>query len=208
METTAEAPKTLKEAIEYFADRGRCFVYAVKLRWPTGKVTCPRCGSDQHSFISTRRLWFCKPCQKQFTMKVGTIFEDSPLGMDKWMVAFWLLVNCKNGISSYELGRDIGVTQRTAWFMLHRLRFALNTGSFMKPLNGEVEADETFSGGKARNMHVAQRQRRITGTGAKGKVAVMGILERGGKVRTTVIEDRKKKTSQGEIKKHVEAGSA
>src|SRR5207248_3305830 len=98
--------------------------------------------------------------------------------------------------------------QRTAWFMLHRLRFALNTGSFMKPLNGEVEADETFIGGKARNMHVAQRQRRITGTGAKGKVAVMGILERGGKVRTTVIEDRKKKTSQGEIKKHVEAGSA
>ena len=207
METTVEAPKTLKEAIEYFADRDRCFVYAVKLRWPSSKVTCPRCGSDQHSFISTRRLWFCKPCQKQFTMKVGTIFEDSPLGMDKWMVAFWLLVNCKNGISSYELGRDIGVTQRTAWFMLHRIRYSLQQGSVSK-MKGTVEVDETFIGGKARNMHIAQRKRRITGSGTKDKIPVMGIVERGGKVRTVVVPDRKKKTLQGEVKKHVEAGSA
>jgi transposase-like protein len=207
METTAEAPKTLKEVIEYFADRDRCFVYAVKLRWPSGKVTCPRCGSDQHSFISTRHLWFCKPCQQQFTMKVGTIFEDSPLGMDKWMVAFWLLVNCKNGISSYELGRDLGVTQRTAWFMLHRIRYSLQQGSVAK-MKGEVEVDETFIGGKARNMHIAQRKRRITGSGVKGKTAVVGFVERGGKVQTTVVDNRKKQTLQSEVRKRVEAGAA
>src|SRR6266568_8769051 len=164
MNSTAETPKTLQAAIEYFADHERCFEYAVKLRWPNGKVTCPRCGSADHWFTSSRRLWFCKGCKKQFTAKVGTIFEDSPLGMDKWMTAFWLLVNCKNGISSYELGRDLGIMQRSAWFMLHRLRLALQDGSIMK-ISGEVEVDETFIGGKARNMHVAQRKRRITGTG-------------------------------------------
>ena len=139
-------------------------------------------------------------------MKVGTIFEDSPLGMDKWMMAYWLLVNCKNGISSYELARDIGVMQRTAWFMLQRLRFALNTGSFK--MSGEVEVDETFIGGKARNMHVAQRRRRITGTGGKDKTAVVGFVERGGKVQTVVVENRKKQILQAEVKKRVEAGSA
>jgi len=208
MRTTTDGPKTLKEAIEYFSDPERCFQYAVKLRWPDGKVTCPRCGSDQHSFISTRHLWFCKVCKKQFTMKVGTIFEDSPLGMDKWMAGFWLLVNCKNGISSYEVARDLGIMQRSAWFMMHRIRLAMQTGSFMKPLGGEVEVDETFIGGKARNMHVAQRQRRITGTGGKDKTVVMGILERGGEVRTTVVENRKKRALQTEVRKHVEAGSA
>ena len=141
-------------------------------------------------------------------MKVGTIFEDSPLGMDKWMAGFWLLVNCKNGISSYEVARDLGIMQRSAWFMLHRIRLAMQTGSFTKPLNGEVEVDETFIGGKARNMHVAQRQRRITGTGGKDKTVVMGILKRGGEVRTSVVENRKKKPLQAEVRKHVEAGSA
>src|SRR5438477_898339 len=140
-------------------------------------------------------------------MKVGTIFEDSPLGMDKWMVAFWLLVNCKNGISSYELGRGIGVTQRTAWFMLHRIRYSLQRGSVAK-MKGEVEVDETFIGGKARNMHIAQRKRRITGSGVKGKTAVVGFVERGGKVQTVVVENRRKKTLQDEVKKRVEAGSA
>jgi transposase-like protein len=207
MDRTSEGPKTLQDAIAHFADPDRCFQYAVKLRWPDGKVTCPRCDSDQHSFISTRRLWFCKGCKQQFTMKVGTIFEDSPLGMHKWMTAIWLIANCKNGISSCEIARDIGITQKSAWFMLHRIRKAMREGTFMK-LAGDVEADETFIGGKARNMHVAQRQRRITGTGTKDKIAVMGILERGGKVRTSVIDDRKKRTIQDEVKKHVEAGSA
>src|SRR5207253_10801161 len=132
---------------------------------------------------------------------------DSPLGMDKWMTAFWLLVNCKNGISSYELGRDLGIMQRSAWFMLHRLRLALQEGTFTK-MSGEVEVDETFIGGKARNMHVAQRRRRITGTGGKGKTAVVGFVERGGRVETVVVENRRKKIMQEEVKKRVEAGAA
>jgi len=202
-----DTPQTLKEAIEYFADPNRCFQFAVRVRWPDGKVTCPRCGSDQHWFISRWHRWDCKGCKKQFTMKVGTIFEDSPLGMDKWMIAFWLIVNCKNGISSYELARDIGVMQRTAWFMNHRIRLALQQGSVMK-MSGEVEVDETFIGGKARNMHIAQRRRRITGTGGKDKTAVVGFVERGGKVQTAVVENRKKRTLQEEVKKRVEAGSA
>lgn len=207
METQNQTPQTLQEAIAYFADPDRCFEYAVNMRWPDGKITCPRCGSKEHSFISTRRLWWCKNCKKQFTMKVNTIFEDSPLGMDKWMTAFWLLANCKNGISSCEIARDVGVTQKTAWFMLHRLRLAMQSGSFPK-LGGEVEVDETFIGGKARNMHLSVKKRRITGSGAKDKIPVMGMLERGGDVRTTVVSSTKKKVLQKEIKKHVQAGSA
>jgi transposase-like protein len=207
MKTKNQTPQTLQEAISYFSDPDRCFKYAVNLRWPDGKITCPRCGSKEHSFISTRRLWFCKNCKRQFTMKVQTIFEDSPLGMDKWMVALWLLVNCKNGISSCEVARDLGVTQKTAWFMLHRLRLAMQTGSFSK-LGGEVEVDETFIGGKARNMHLHKRDLRITGTGVKDKVPVMGILERGGEVRTSIVPSRKKTVLQKEIKKHVQAGAA
>jgi hypothetical protein len=127
--------------------------------------------------------------------------------LDKWLPALWLVVNCKNGISSCELARDLGVTQKTAWFMAHRLRFALKDGGFGL-LAGEVEADETFIGGKARNMHAAKRAVKITGTGGKDKTAVMGILERGGKVRTSVVPNRKKKALQSEVRKHVEAGSA
>ena len=140
-------------------------------------------------------------------MKVGTIFEDSPLGMDKWMMAVWLVVNCKNGVSSCEIARDLGITQKSAWFMDHRVRRALQEGSFEK-LAGEVEVDETFIGGKARNMHIEKRARRITGTGSKDKVPVMGILERGGKIRTKVVPNRKKKALQAEVREQVEAGSA
>ncbi|MBI3895488.1 MAG: IS1595 family transposase [Acidobacteria bacterium] len=207
MEKRTETPQTLQEAIAYFADPGKCFEYAVKLRWPSGKVTCPRCDSDKHSFISSRRIWFCKNCERQFTMKVGTIFEDSPLGMDKWMTAMWLLVNCKNGISSCEIARDLGISQKSAWFMAHRLRLAMQNGSFKK-LGGEVEVDETFIGGKARNMHLAKKQRRITGCGTVDKVPVMGILKRGGEVRTMVVDNRKKKTLQVEVNRHVRAGAA
>jgi transposase-like protein len=202
-----EAPETLQNAIVYFSDAERCFQYALNLRWPDGLVTCPRCGCDKQSFISTRRLWFCKGCKKQFTLKVGTIFEDSPLGLDKWMCAFWMISNCKNGVSSCEISRSLGITQKSAWFMLHRIRKAMHDG-FTDKLSGEVEADETFIGGKARNMHIATRQRRITGTGTKGKTAVMGMLERGGRVRTTVIANRKKTAIQTTVREHVEAGSA
>jgi transposase-like protein len=206
-----KTPKTLQDAIAYFSDPDRCFAYAVKLRWPDGKVTCPRCNTAKHSFIKTRRLWFCYTCKKQFTLKVGTIMEDSPITLDKWMTAFWLLCNCKNGISSYELGKDLGIHQESAWFMLQRIRKVMQDDFFGSKLgggSGEVEVDESFIGGKARNMHVSERKRRITGTGTKDKTAVMGILERGGKIRTTVVPNRKKAALQGEVRKHVTAGTA
>ena len=206
MKSELQAPKTLQAAIVFFSDPDRCHEYAVSLRWPNG-VICPRCEHKEHSYISTRRLWFCKGCKKQFTVKVGTLFEDSPIGMDKWMMAVWMIVNCKNGISSYEIARDLGITQKSAWFLDHRVRRALQEGSFEK-LTGEVEVDETFIGGKARNMHIEKRKRRITSTGTHDKVPVMGILERGGKVRTKVVPSRKKKALQAEVREHVEAGSA
>lgn len=179
------APNTLQEAIIYFSDPDRAFEYAKRLRWPDGNIVCPRCGEAKHSFLKTRRLWFCYICQKQFSLKLGTVFEDSALGLDKWMTGFWMLVNCKNGVSSCELARTLGITQKAAWFMLQRLRLALRDDFFGSKLGSgpesEVEVDETFIGGKARNMHLSERKRRITGTGGKDKTAVMGILERGGK---------------------------
>ena len=181
----------------------------VQLRWPDGVVKCPQCGSEHVAYLANARVWKCygKHERPKSSLKTGTMFEDSPLGLDKWLPALWLVVNCKNGVSSCETARDLGVTQKTAWFMNHRLRFALTGGGFGL-LSGEVEADETFIGGKARNMHAESRKRRITGTGGKDKTAVMGILERGGKVRTTVVPSRKKKTLQAEVRKHVQAGSA
>jgi transposase-like protein len=204
-----KSPKTLQDAILYFADYDRCRQFLMDLRWPDGQVVCPQCGSEHVIYLETARVWKCyeKHPKAKFSLKTGTIFEDSPLGLDKWLAALWLIVNCKNGISSCEIARDLGITQKSAWFMAHRLRLALHHGSFGK-LSGEVEVDETFIGGKARNMHVAQRQRRITGTGGKDKTAVLGILERGGKVRTTVVGDRRKKTLHAEVAKHVEAGAA
>lgn len=210
MTNPIEYPKTLQQAIVFFSDPEKTFDYAVALRWPKGEITCPRCESTEHSFISTRRIWFCKGCKKQFTVKVGTIFEDSALGMDKWMIAVWMLVNCKNGISSYEIHRALGITQKSAWFMLHRIRLAMQDHSFMK-LGGfgkEVEADETYIGGKARNMHLNQKKRRITGHGAKDKTAVLGFLERGGKVRTMVVPNVKIYRLHSETQKNVEAGCA
>ena len=204
-----DSVKTLQEAIIKFSNYENCHELMVQLRWPDGVVKCPHCGSEKVTFLAKARVWKCygKHPKPRFSLKTGTLFEDSPLGLDKWLPALWLVVNCKNGISSCELARDLGVTQKTAWFMAHRLRFALKDGGFGL-LAGEVEADETFIGGKARNMHLSKRARRITGTGGKDKTAVMGMLERGGKVHTTVIENRKKTLLQSEVRKHVEAGSA
>ncbi len=204
----ATEPTTLQEAVLYFASPENCCEYLVARRWPNG-VICPRCGSANVLFQVKYNRWQCgsKHDLRQFTSKTGTIFEDSPLGLDKWLMAMWQVVNCKNGVSSYEVHRAIGVTQKTAWFMDHRIRFALGLG--MTPgnkLSGQVEADETFIGGKARNMHAAKRGK-LTGTGGKDKTAVMGILERGGKVRTKVIGNTKKQTLQAEIREHVLAGS-
>jgi transposase-like protein len=198
-------PKTLVQSIRYFSDPDTCLKFLTPLRWPNG-ITCPRCGSADHSFISTRRVWKCKGCKKQFSVKVGTIMEDSPLGLDKWLAAIWLIANAKNGISSWEIHRALGITQKSAWFLLHRIRLAMQTGTFQK-LSGEVEVDETFIGGKARNMHADKRAEKIHGRGAVGKVIVMGVLERGREVRTKVIPNTKRKTVQDEIREHVEPGS-
>jgi transposase-like protein len=205
-----QSPKTLQQAIAFFSDPQKTFDYAVKLRWPDGKITCPRCDSTEYSFISTRRIWFCKGCKKQFTVKVGTIFEDSALGMDKWMIAVWMLVNCKNGISSYEIARSLGVTQKSAWFMLHRIRLAMHNKESVK-LGGagqEVEVDETYIGGAARNMHAEKRRIRVMGTGMEHKTPVLGMLERGGQVRAMVVPTRRRYELQSRVRAHVKAESA
>lgn len=201
-------PKTLQEAILYFADPVNCREYLVARHWPKG-VTCPRCGSTDVLFLEKYNRWHCRAKHEapQFTLKTGTIMEDSPIGLDKWLTAMWQVVNCKNGISSYEIHRALGITQKTAWFLDHRIRLALTMGTINK-LSGQIEADETFIGGKARNMHRSKRARVVTGTGGKDKTAVLGILERGGKVRTKVVDNTKKKTLQNEVRKHVLAGSA
>lgn len=206
----AYEPKTLREAIVFFAEAENCLTYLVARRpeWKNG-VICPQCGSDKVSFLKNQLRWQCsaRHPRRQFSVKVGTIFEDSPLGLDKWLPAMWLILNCKNGISSCEIARALGVTQKTAWFMLHRIRLA-QQGKHGGKLSGEVEVDETFIGGKARNMHQAKRERVITGTGGKDKTLVMGMMERGGEVRAMVVETRKRKDLQKQIRKHVEAGSA
>jgi transposase-like protein len=208
-----QEPKNLQEAIVYFSNPDNCIDYLAIRRWPNGVVTCPACGSEKVKFNPKRRIWQCSVhhSMRQFSIKVGTIFEDSPIGLDKWLTAVWMLTNCKNGVSSYEIARDVKVTQKSAWFMIHRIRLALQDDFFGSKLGGnggEVEADETFIGGKARNMHLSKRQRRITGTGGKDKTAVMGIMERGGKIRAMVVPSRRKSALQTEVYKHVEAGSA
>jgi transposase-like protein len=207
-------PKTLQAAIEYFADPDNAFNFAVSLRWPEG-VFCPFCDSSEHSFISTRKLWKCKGCKKQFSVRVGTIFEDSPIALSKWFVAIWMLANCKNGVSSYELHRAIGVTQKTAWFMLHRVRAAIKAKSFDKKLAGVVETDETYIGGALKNMHKSQRIKK--GIEAKdgkrrvgpfvGKSIVSAVLERDGSVRAQVLEDMNSDLRREFIRENVENGS-
>ena len=212
-ETEIPTPNTLQEAIQLYADPDVCQATLAEARWPDG-VTCPRCGSDLVSYLKNQCRWQChtKHPRRQFSVKVGTIFEDSPIGLDKWFAVIWLIGSAKNGISSYEIGKAIGVTQKTAWFMLHRIRLSMQTGTFEK-MSGEVEADETFIGGKARNMHNSKRTRAIKGRGPMGKVAVMGLLERHGKyghstVRTHVVGGRRKKHLEPEVRRTVEGGSA
>src|SRR3989442_11536864 len=206
---TQNEPRTLKEAIVYFNAQDGCLSYIVARRWPNG-VVCPTCSRTDARFLVNQRKWQCKSVHhhRQFSVKIGTIFEDSPLGLDKWLTDAWTITNDKNGISSYEVARALGVTQKTAWFMMHRIRKAMQTGSFLKKFSGEVEVDETFIGGKARNMHIAQRKRRITGTGTKDKIAVMGIVERGGEIRPMGVDKRKKKNVPAARREHGEAGWA
>ncbi len=205
-------PKTLQQAIVYFANPDNCLNFMVKLRWPNGVVVCPTCGREDVVFLQNQRKWQCKSVhpKRQFSAKVGTILEDSALPLDKWLIAMWMVANCKNGVSSYEVGRALGVTQKSAWFMLHRIRLTMQTRSSVQ-LGGEgkeVEVDETFVGGAARFMHADKRRRRITETGTKDKIAVQGILERGGEVRAAVVGNRRKHALQSNIRAHVKAGSA
>jgi transposase-like protein len=172
-----DTPETLLAAVRYFADLDVCNQYMRRIKWPRGRITCPACGSDRIGEVTTRHLLRCRDCRKQFSHKVGTIFEDSPLGLDKWFVAVWCIANCRNGISSHELGRALGVTQKTAWFMLHRIREAMDCQSFDK-FDGPAEADTSYVGGKADNMHKARREKAIQGRGAVGKTAVHGVLQR------------------------------
>jgi transposase-like protein len=214
---TLKTPRTLQQAIVFFADPENAFNYAVSLRWPDGKVFCPRCGSEKHSFINAkkRKLWFCYNCKKQFTVKVKTIFEDSAITLDKWMIAVWMLVSCKNGISSYELGKTIGVTQRTAWFMNQRIRKALHRGSFGTTklgggnLDSEVEVDETFVGGLTKNMHKDRKLSLVRKGGVHGgKTVVQGILDRNlRQIRASVLPDVKRETLQNEVLKNVKYGT-
>jgi transposase-like protein len=216
-----KTPQTLQEAIIYFSDADRAFQYAINFRWPDGVVSCPRCGSEKHSFIKTRRIWFCNGCKKQFTLKVGTIFEDSPIGLDKWMMVMWMLANCKNGVSSYEIARSTGITQKSAWFMLHRIREAMKldaTGKLGGNEGGEVEVDEAYVGAKVKNMHRSRKlkiQNELSNIPAwknttryAGKTAIMGIFDRESReVRAKVVPNTKRETLQREILANVEHGS-
>jgi transposase-like protein len=210
-----KVPRTLQEAIIYFADVETAHDFAVALRWPDG-VFCPFCSVAEYSYISTRRVWKCKGCKKQYSVRVGTIFEDSPISFSKWFVGMWMIVNCKNGISSYELHRAIGVTQKTAWFMLHRLRAAIKAKSFDKKLAGIVEADECFIGGLFKNMHDSRKAKvraesdakgKRTMRGAIGKTLVQAVLERNGDVRAHIIDSTHIEPRAAFLEENVEAGS-
>jgi hypothetical protein len=210
---TDRDPRTLQEAIVYFSDYASCHKAMTAVRWPDGTVTCPRCGSGRVRYMTASRLWKCyeKHPQAKFSLKVGTIFEDSPLPLQKWLPALWLLTNCKNGISSYELARALGVTQKTGWFMLSRLRLALQDRETGGKLGGDGEADETCIGGAARNMHKAKRERVLRGRGPS-KVAVMGLLERNtsgkaSRVKLNVVKSIKRADIQLQVRERVEAGA-
>jgi transposase-like protein len=210
-------PKTLQQAILFFSDYANCHAAMMAVRWPDGVVKCPRCGSGHVTYLSNARVWKCyeKHSQAKFSLKVGTIFEDSPLPLQKWLPALWLVTNCKNGISSYELARALGVTQKSAWFMLHRLRLALQDDvTSAGKLGGDVELDETFIGGKARNMHKGKRARLgITqGKSMAGKTAVMGLLERtsehgSSRVKLARVASNKRRDLMPHVTAHVETGS-
>jgi transposase-like protein len=219
-----KTPKTLMEAIRYFADPAIAEAYMVSKRWPDG-VKCPHCGSTKVYRLEKQRRWKCanKHPLRQFTVKVGTVMEDSPLPLDKWLCATWMIVNAKNGISSYEIHRGLGITQKSAWFLDHRIRLALKAGTFEK-LSGTVEADESYVGGKVGNMKKAKQAAlraehkepgkppKIGGRMTLNKAIVMGLLERGrdgqpSQMHTTMIESARRPHIQGAVREHVEPNS-
>jgi transposase-like protein len=207
MEHHAAIPKTLQGAIIYFANPDRALAFMVQMRWPDG-VICPYCGGREVTFLSNQRRWKCrvKHPRQQFSVKVGTIFEDSPIGLEKWLPALWMIVNDKNGISSYEVGRALGVTQKTGWFMLHRIRLAMQERS-LEMLRGQVEADETYIGGSVRFMHKSRLDKLRLGGKRQSyaKAVVMGLLERGGRVRAQVIAQGIHKPKKADMLRVIDA---
>ena len=205
MKTDPVALTSLREAMHLFADPEFAHDFFVQMRWPEG-VRCPVCDAEKPSYISTRHTWQCRDCGKQFSAKLGTIFEDSALGLDKWLPALWMLANCKNGVSSCELARSLHVTQKTAWFMLGRIRLAMRSKSFRR-FGGEVEVDETFVGGLAKFMHKSRRQRVIKGTGGLNKTKVVGVLQRQGRGRkaSRILANVVPDVTMSRLQPHVEA---
>src|SRR5271166_5132088 len=212
-------PKSLQEAILYFSNPDNCIDYLAIRRWPSGVVTCPTCCSESVKFSEKRRTWQCAShhTKREFSIKVGTVMEDSPIGLDKWLAAMWLVTNCKNGVSSYEIERDLKVTQKSAWFMLHRIRLAMQNDAIgkMGDGGGPVEVDETFVGGRLANMHKSKRAKmaEIKGRALKGdhmnKTIVMGLLDRSlREVRAKVIPNVRRDTLQGEILREVSRESS
>jgi transposase-like protein len=205
------APETLVEAVRVFGNEDVALRFMAHLRWGgIENACCPRCGSVRVRFISTRRVWECKEdhASKRFSIKTNTVMEESPLPLGTWLVAIWLEANAKNSISSYEVHRGLGITQKSAWFLQQRIRLAMQNGDFFKQLTGDVEVDETFIGGKARNMHASKRKAVITSPGVAGKTAVMGLLARHtGEVRTKVIPNTKRRTLHPIVREHVELGA-
>jgi transposase-like protein len=197
-------PETLIEAVRYFSDEGVCRDFVEQLRWPDG-VTCPRCEGTEIGRITSRNLWRCKSCPYEFTVKKGTIFEDSPIALSKWLPALWMYSNFTKGVSSHQLAKHLGVTQKTAWFMAHRIRLAMEVGGIDRPLSGEIEADETSIGGKAKFQHESRRTN--IGTGPVDKTIVAGLLERGGDVRAKVVPSRRKGTLQAHVRTSILPGS-
>jgi transposase-like protein len=214
MKRDISAPETLQEAILFFSNYANCHKTVIAMRWPDGIIRCPTCGAEHVTYLANQRRWKCyaKHPKSQFSLKIGTIFEDSPLPLEKWLPALWLVTNCKNGVSSYELARALGVTQPTAWFMLSRLRLALQSDHGGK-MDGTVEADETYIGGKARNMHLSKKRRIMMrrGRSIAGKVAVMALLERHDKpssrVRLHVLHSLRQREVQGIVRDNVAKGA-
>src|SRR5580658_3982369 len=208
-----KTPKTLQEAIQFFTDYENCRRFMISLRWPDGRVLCPRCGSARIAYLEKARVYRCHVghAKEKFSLKTGTVMEDSPIGLDKWLPIMWMMVNCKNGISSYEVARHIGITQKSAWFMLHRIRISLKDDCQVKidGDGGPIEIDETFIGGKYQNMHRSRRMGLPNGMKAdRGKAVVMGMLERDvRKVRAKVIPDVTRETLQNEILNQIEKKS-